>query len=296
MRIQEIKDPRFLKKYNEKELNELCTDIRKFIINSVSKTGGHLASNLGVVELTVALHYVFTSPYDKFIFDVGHQSYTHKILTGRADKFNTLRQYGGMSGFQKRDESIHDPFESGHTSTSIAAALGFAYVRDLNKEKNDVIAIIGDGSLTGGLAFEALNNIENLNTKVIIVLNDNSMSISKNVGGLSKFLKKIRISNSYDLAKKGYKGVLIKTSIGTKIYNLSSKIKEKFKRKINDNIFTNLDIDYIGPIDGHNIKELIKAFKKAKNSKKSILIHVVTKKGKGYKPAEINSSTWHGVG
>lgn len=296
MKIQEIKDPKFLKKYNEKQLNELCTDIRKFIIDSVSKTGGHLASNLGVVELTVALHYVFTSPYDKFIFDVGHQSYTHKILTGRADRFNTLRQYGGMSGFQKRDESVHDPFESGHTSTSIAAALGFAYARDLNKEKNDVIAIIGDGSLTGGLAFEALNNIENLNTKVIIILNDNSMSISKNVGGLSKFLKKIRISNSYDLAKKGYKGVLVKTSIGTKIYNLSSKIKEKFKKKINDNIFTNLDIDYIGPIDGHNIKELIKAFRKAKNSKKSILIHVVTKKGKGYKPAEINSSTWHGVG
>lgn len=296
MEIQEIKDPKFLKKYNEKELNGLCSKIREFIIDNVSKTGGHLASNLGAVELTVALHYVFTSPQDKFIFDVGHQSYTHKILTGRAEKFNTLRQFGGIAGFQRREESIHDPFEAGHSSTSIAASLGFAYVRDLNKEKNDVIAIIGDGSLTGGLAFESLNNIQNINSKIIIVLNDNSMSISKNVGGLSEFLRKVRTSNSYNFAKRGYKGVLTKTYIGTKIYDLTHKIKEKFKKRINDNIFTNLEIDYLGPIDGHNMHDLIKAFKKAKTSKKSILIHVITKKGKGYKPAELNSSSWHGVG
>ena len=295
MNLQDIKDPKFLKKYNDKQLDDLCEQIRKFIIENISKTGGHLSSNLGAVELTVALHYVFSSPYDKFIFDVGHQSYTHKILTGRANKFNTLRQYGGLSGFQKREESVHDPFEAGHSSTSIAAALGFAYARDLNKEKNEVIAIIGDGSLTGGLALEALNNVENINSKIIIVLNDNSMSISKNVGGLSNFLKKVRISNSYEYASKKYKGFLTKTSFGTKIYHLSYKLKERFKKRINDNIFTNLDIDYIGPIDGHNIKQLIKAFKKAKNSKKSILIHVVTTKGKGYKPAEINSSSWHGV-
>lgn len=295
MKIQDIKDPKFLKKYKENELKDLCTDIRNFIIESVSKTGGHLSSNLGAVELTVCLHYVFNSPYDKFIFDVGHQSYTHKILTGRANKFETLRQFGGISGYQKIEESIHDPFEAGHTSTSIAAALGFAYARDLNKEKNDVIAIIGDGALTGGLALEALDNISNINSKIIIVLNDNSMSISKNVGGLSEFLGKIRMSYSYDFASKKYKGVLTKTKLGTHIYNATYKVKEKFKKRINDNLFTSLNIDYLGPVDGHNVHDLIKAFKKAKNSKKSILIHVITTKGKGYKPAELNSSTWHGV-
>ena len=294
--IKDIKNPEFLKKYNIEQLNALCSDIRKFLIENLSKTGGHLASNLGAVELSVALHYVFNSPKDKMIFDVGHQSYTHKILTGRADKFNTLRQLGGISGYQKREESAHDPFEAGHSSTSIAAALGFAYSRDLNKEKHEVIAIIGDGALTGGLAFEALNNVDTLKSKVIIILNDNTMSISENVGGLSKFLKKVRISYSYDKAKRKYKGVLGSSNIGNKIYNLTYKIKEKFKKRINDNIFTNLNIDYLGPIDGHDMQELIKALKKAKNSKKSILVHIVTKKGKGYKPAEENSSAWHGVG
>lgn len=294
--IKDIKNPEFLKKYNIEQLNALCSDIRKFLIENLSKTGGHLASNLGAVELSVALHYVFNSPKDKMIFDVGHQSYTHKILTGRADKFNTLRQLGGISGYQKREESAHDPFEAGHSSTSIAAALGFAYSRNLNKEKYEVIAIIGDGALTGGLAFEALNNVDTLKSKVIIILNDNTMSISENVGGLSKFLKKVRISNSYDKAKRKYKGVLGSSNIGNKIYNLTYKIKEKFKKRINDNIFTNLNIDYLGPIDGHDMQELIKALKKAKNSKKSILVHIVTKKGKGYKPAEENSSAWHGVG
>ena len=296
MKITEIKDPKFLKKYNEKELNALCQDIRQFIIENLSKTGGHLASNLGIVELTVALHYVFDSPKDKMIYDVGHQSYVHKILTGRADKFDKLRQTDGISGFQKRSESPHDPFEAGHSSTSIAGALGFAYARDLDKKKNEVIAIIGDGSLTGGLALEALNNVDNLGSKVIIVLNDNAMSISQNVGGLSNFLKEIRMSKSYLNVKEEYKGILRKTKVGTKIYEATHDIKEKFKKKINDNIFTNLNIDYLGPIDGHDINELIKAFKKAKSSKKSILIHCITKKGKGYKPAEDNSSSWHGVG
>ena len=296
MKITEIKEPKFLKKYSIKELNTLCSDIREFVIDNLSKTGGHVASNLGIVELTVALHYVFDSPKDKIIFDVGHQSYIHKILTGRADKFKTLRQLGGISGYQKRVESEHDPFEAGHSSTSIAAALGFAYARDLNKEKNDVIAVIGDGSLTGGLAFEALNNIETLKSKVIIILNDNEMSISKNVGGLSIFLKKVRLSHYYENASRRYKNFLSKTKLGKKIFELSYNIKEKFKRRINDNIFTNLNIDYLGPVDGHNIEELIKALKKAKNSKKSILIHVLTKKGKGYLPAETNASAWHGVG
>ncbi|MCM1370385.1 MAG: 1-deoxy-D-xylulose-5-phosphate synthase [Clostridium sp.] len=295
MEIKNIKDPSFLKNYNKKQLENLCNDIRNFIIDNISQTGGHLASNLGVVELTVALHYVFDSSYDKFIFDVGHQSYTHKILTGRANLFSTLRQINGISGYQKRYESVHDPFEAGHSSTSIAASLGFAYARDLNNEKYDCIAIIGDGSLTGGLAFESLNNIQNLKSKIIIILNDNEMSISKNVGGLSEFLKNIRISNSYDFAKNKYKNFLSKTGVGTKVYNFSSKVKDKFKKKINHNIFTDLDIDYLGPIDGHNIKDLIRAFKKAKSSKKTILIHVITKKGKGYGPAELDSSTWHSV-
>ena len=296
MEITDIKDPEFLKKYSTNELKALCQKIREFLIKNISETGGHLASNLGIVELTVALHYVFNSPIDKFIFDVGHQSYIHKILTGRADKFSSLRKLGGIAGYQKRKESIHDPFEAGHTSTSIAAALGFAYARDLNKEKNDVIAIIGDGALTGGLAFEALNNIDTLNSKVIIVLNDNTMSISENVGGLSKCLKKIRLSNSYNTVRKSYANILSKTKIGKKLFELSYQIKEKFKRTINDNIFTNLNVDYLGPIDGHNIEELIKAFKKAKSSKKSIIIHTITKKGKGYLPAEENSNAWHGVG
>ena len=296
MKITDIKEPQFLKKYSINELNTLCQEIRDFIIKNLAETGGHVASNLGIVELTVALHYVFNSPVDKFIFDVGHQSYVHKILTGRADKFSSLRKLGGISGYQKRKESIHDPFEAGHTSTSIAAALGFAYARDLNKEKNEVIAIIGDGALTGGLALEALNNIDTLKSKVIIVLNDNEMSISKNVGGLSKCLQKIRLSNSYNTVRNSYTDILSKTKIGKKLFDITYKIKEKFKNKINDNIFTNLNIDYLGPIDGHNIEELIKAFKKAKSSKKSIIIHTITKKGKGYLPAEKNSSAWHGVG
>lgn len=296
MKITDIKSPKFLKNYSTNQLNTLCSDIREFLIDNLSETGGHLASNLGIVELTVAMHYVFDSPKDKMIFDVGHQSYIHKILTGRADKFASLRQLGGISGYQKRNESKHDPFEAGHSSTSIAAALGFAYARDLDNEKNDVIAIIGDGSLTGGLAFEALNNIETLKSKVIIILNDNEMSISKNVGGLSNFLKNVRLSHSYETASKSYKKFLTKTKLGKKLFDISYNIKEKFKRKINDNIFTNLNIDYLGPVDGHNIEELIRALKKAKNSKKSILVHVLTKKGKGYLPAETNASAWHGVG
>ena len=296
MEITDIKDPIFLKEYKRKDLDNLCIDIRKFLIDNLSKTGGHLASNLGIVELTVGLHYVFDSPNDKFIFDVGHQSYVHKILTGRADKFSSLRQFGGISGFQKRKESVHDPFEAGHSSTSIAAALGFAKVRDLDKKKNEVIAIIGDGSLTGGLALEALNNIDNLDTKVIIVLNDNTMSISENVGGMSKFLKNVRLNTSYNVCKSGYKVVLNKSKTGKKLYKFTHDVKEHFKNKINHNLFTNLNIDYLGPIDGHDIGEVISALKKAKSSKKSILVHVVTTKGKGYKPAEDDSSKWHGVG
>ena len=296
MDIKNISGPEFLKELDNKELAKLSESIREYIISNVSKTGGHLASNLGAVELTVALHSVFDSPKDKIIFDVGHQCYTHKILTGRANKFDTLRKLDSISGYQKRKESIHDPFEAGHSSTSIAAALGFAYARDLDNENNEVIAIIGDGSLTGGLAFEALNNIGNIKSKIIIVLNDNEMSISKNVGGMSEFLKNIRLSKSYGVAKTGYKKLLLKTKLGTKVYRATKEVKERIKDRLNDNLFTSLNIDYLGPIDGHDIKELKKAFKKAKESKETILVHVKTVKGKGYKPAEENCSSWHGVG
>ena len=296
MDIKNISEPEFLKDLDNNELSELSESIREYIIANVSKTGGHLASNLGAVELTVALHSVFDSPKDKIIFDVGHQCYTHKILTGRANKFDTLRKLDSISGYQKRKESIHDPFEAGHSSTSIAAALGFAYARDLDNGDNEVIAIIGDGSLTGGLAFEALNNIGNIKSKIIIILNDNEMSISKNVGGMSEFLKNIRLSKSYGAAKSGYKKLLLKTKLGTKIYRATKEVKERIKDRLNDNLFTSLNIDYLGPIDGHDIKELKKAFKKAKESKETILVHVKTIKGKGYKPAEENCSSFHGVG
>ena len=296
MDIKNISGPEFLKNLDNKELSRLSEKIREYIIANVSKTGGHLASNLGVVELTVALHSVFNSPKDKIIFDVGHQCYTHKILTGRANKFDTLRKLDSISGYQKRKESAHDPFEAGHSSTSIAAALGFAYARDLDNGDNEVIAVIGDGSLTGGLAFEALNNIGNIKSKIIIILNDNEMSISKNVGGMSEFLKNIRLSKSYGAAKTGYKKLLLKTKLGTKIYRATKEVKERIKDRLNDNLFTSLNIDYLGPIDGHDIKELKKAFKKAKESKETILVHVKTIKGKGYKPAEENCSSFHGVG
>ena len=296
MDIKNISGPEFLKDLDNNELSKLSESIREYIIANVSKTGGHLASNLGAVELTVALHSVFDSPKDKIIFDVGHQCYTHKILTGRANKFDTLRKLDSISGYQKRKESIHDPFEAGHSSTSIAAALGFAYARDLDNGDNEVIAIIGDGSLTGGLAFEALNNIGNIKSKIIIILNDNEMSISKNVGGMSEFLKNIRLSKSYGAAKTGYKRLLLKTKLGTKIYRATKEVKERIKDRLNDNLFTSLNIDYLGPIDVHDIKELKKAFKKAKESKETILVHVKTIKGKGYKPAEENCSSFHGVG
>ena len=296
MDIKNISGPEFLKELDNNELSKLSESIREYIISNVSKTGGHLASNLGAVELTVALHSVFDSPKDKIIFDVGHQCYTHKILTGRANKFDTLRKLDSISGYQKRKESIHDPFEAGHSSTSIAAALGFAYARDLDNGDNEVIAIIGDGSLTGGLAFEALNNIGNIKSKIIIILNDNEMSISKNVGGMSEFLKNIRLSKSYGAAKTGYKKLLLKTKLGAKIYRATKEVKERIKDRLNDNLFTSLNIDYLGPIDGHDIKELKKAFKKAKESKETILVHVKTIKGKGYKPAEENCSSFHGVG
>ncbi|MCD2345155.1 1-deoxy-D-xylulose-5-phosphate synthase [Clostridium guangxiense] len=289
--IEEIKD------MNNSKLNEFAKEIRNFLIHKVSKTGGHLASNLGVVELTLSLYKVFNFNEDKIIWDVGHQSYVHKILTGRKDKFDTLRQYGGISGFPKRKESPYDFFETGHSSTSLSAAAGFARARDLSNASYNVVAVIGDGALTGGMAFEALNDIGYRKTKVIIILNDNQMSISKNVGSVSKYLNKIRLDPKYNKIKEEVNEKLRKTSIGSEVANSIKKIKGGLKRIVVPGMFfEDIGIKYLGPIDGHNIGDLIDVISKAKEIKEPVIIHVITKKGKGYDYAEKNPNKFHGVG
>ncbi len=296
MDINAIKDPSFLKQMNIKELEDLAYDIRAFMIANISQTGGHLSSNLGVVELTMALHYVFDSPRDKIFFDVGHQCYTHKILTGRANDFSTLRKYNGLSGFQKRCESIHDVWEAGHSSTALSAAVGMALSRDLSNEKFDVIPVIGDASIVGGMSLEALNHLGSTNSKVIIILNDNQMSISQNVGGINDFLSKLRTSMTYNKAKQEYKEQIERTAFGRRVYRTTKRMKDFIKSHvIQDSIFTEFGVDYIGPIDGHDFKDLIRALTKAKNSEKSIVVHILTKKGKGYVYSENDiDGSWHG--
>ena len=298
MDIKDIKNPNFLKKLNTQQLNELAKDIRTFLLDTVSKTGGHLSSNLGVVELTIALHYCFNAPEDKLLFDVGHQCYTHKILTGRANKMSTMRKFGGISGFQKRVESKYDCFEAGHSSTSLPIALGMATARDLNKDKYNVVPIIGDGSLANGLSLEALNQIGFQKRKMIIVFNDNNMSISKNVGALSYSVSKLRNSSSYNNAKNSVKNILKQAKNGELIINTIHDIKERIKGSIIDaNVFDEFGIYYIGPVDGHNIDDLIKAFNLAKTKNVPVVVHCITKKGKGYKFCEEDSvGKWHGVG
>jgi len=298
MEIKKIENPRFLKQLNIDELNQLSQDIRDFLIENISKTGGHFSSNLGIVELTVALHYVFDSPKDKFLFDVGHQAYVHKILTGRAPMFNKLKKYGGMCGFQNRHESIHDPWEAGHSSTTISGATGLAIARDLKKENFEVISIIGDAALMSGESLEALNFLGGIDTKVIVILNDNNMSISRNVGGLSNFLSDVRMSYKYNQAKSNYTEILSQTAFGQKIFDVTKRVKDKVKRKILlDTPFSQFDLDYIGPVDGHNIEELIRALETVKNLDHSVVLHVLTKKGKGYEPAEKDrSGVYHSVG
>ena len=294
--LEKIEDPKFLATLNYDELDVLASDLRNKIIEVTSNLGGHLSSNLGSIELTIALHRVFDLSKDKVIFDVGHQSYAHKLLTGR--KLYNLRQENGISGFFKLDESKYDCYEAGHSSTSISAANGFAIARDLNKENYEVVAFIGDGSLNSGLAFEGLNSIAHSNHKVIIVINDNDMSISKPVGGLSKFLEDVSTSRRYNNFKHRYQRFFGKTKFGRVILRVSSAIKNFFKRLlVKGNIFTDLGYAYIGPIDGHNIKSIERALKRAKSTKKSVVIQAVTIKGKGYKPAEEDQSGyWHGVG
>lgn len=291
MEIGNIKNPLFLKKMSVFELEELSRDIRNFLIDKISITGGHLSSNLGIVDLTIAIHKVFNAPKDKIIFDVGHQSYTHKILTGRAHEFDKLRQYNGLSGFQKMSESIYDSYEAGHSSTSLSAALGYAIARDLDKKKHNVIAIIGDGSIGNGLAYEALNHIGSLNTKLIVILNDNEMSISKNVGAIHNTLDKIRSNFKNEKIKKvPYLGKKIKS--GTKL------IKESFKKIYMKEgyLFEEFGFTYYGPINGHDYDEMINYLEIAKKSNRPVLLHVITEKGKGYKYAESDiEGIWHGI-
>ncbi len=297
MYLEKVNYPEDLKKLDLKKLPILSDEIRKFLINAVSETGGHLSSNLGVVELTVALHYCFNCPKDKIVWDVGHQSYTHKILTGRKNEFSTLRKKDGLSGFPRIGESEYDTFSTGHSSTSIAVALGIAKARDLKRQNYNVLAVIGDGAMTGGLAYEALNNACKSNTKMVIILNDNQMSISPNVGAMSQYLSNLRTTQKYLNAKNDIQHKLNSMPvIGKPIYNFLDKTKNTVKHTIMpNNVFEALGIRYIGPVDGHDITQLVHVFNRIKNLKGPVLIHVMTKKGKGYKPAEINPSVYHGV-
>lgn len=298
MNLTDIKDPKFLKELDINQLNVLAKDIRSFILQTVSKTGGHLSSNLGVVELTIALHYCFNAPEDKILFDVGHQCYTHKILTGRAKQMSSMRSFGGISGFQKRKESVYDCFEAGHSSTSLPIALGMAAARDLNKENYNIIPVIGDGSLANGLSLEALNQIGFQKKRMIIVFNDNNMSITRNVGALSNSLNDLRNSVGYNNAKNAVKNILKHAERGESIINDIHNIKERIKNSIIDtNVFGQFGIYYIGPVYGHNFNELIRAFEIAKTKDMPVVVHCITKKGKGYKFCEHDDmGKWHGVG
>ncbi|MDF2877796.1 MAG: dxs [Clostridia bacterium] len=292
-----IDSPEDVKKLAVYELRQLAKEIRTFLVRSLSQTGGHLASNLGVVELTIALHYVFDSPKDKLIWDVGHQAYVHKLLTGRRKDFKTLRKIDGLSGFPKKKESAHDVFETGHSSTSISAALGMAVARDLKGEDHQVVAVIGDGALTGGMAFEALNNAGRGNTNLIVILNDNEMSISKNVGGLCKYLNKLRSSKDYLRVKEDVEGVLEQVPlVGGHVVNAIKRTKGSLKSLLIQNtLFEQIGVTYLGPINGHSYDELIAILENAKVMKGPVLIHVKTKKGKGYLAAEKKPSEFHGV-
>ena len=297
--LTEYDFPDDIKNMSLDELELLAVEIRDFLVDHVSKTGGHLASNLGVVELTIAMHKVFDSPEDKFIWDVGHQSYVHKILTGRAGDFDRLRETGGMSGFPKKKESEHDIYETGHASTSLSAACGIAAARDIKGEHYEVVPVIGDGSLTGGLAYEALNNIGSRKSKVIVILNDNGMSISKNIGGVSNHLSRLRTSSGYTKTKSRIKTAIGKIPvIGPALANGISGTKETIKYMLSPEgiFFEEIGFTYLGPVNGHDIRSLIDALSAAKQAEKPVLIHVITKKGKGYKIAEENPDRFHGIG
>ncbi|MGE5389728.1 MAG: 1-deoxy-D-xylulose-5-phosphate synthase [Deltaproteobacteria bacterium] len=296
--LENIDSPDNLKNLNLISLNELAAEIRSLLIDSVSRCGGHLASNLGVVELTIALHYVFNSPQDKLIWDVGHQSYVHKALTGRYREMDNLRQFGGLSGFPRCDESPHDAFNTGHSSTSISAAMGMALARDIQGEKHSVVAVIGDGALTGGMAFEALNHAGNLDRDLIVVLNDNEMSISRNVGAMSAYLNRLRTDPSYSRRKEGIESALNRIpAIGPNLARAAGKFKDTVKYMMVPGIlFEELGFTYIGLVDGHNLEELITVLSNVKKMKGPVLVHAITQKGQGYMPALEDPDRFHGIG
>lgn len=295
--LDRVNDPSDLKRIRQEDLNRLAAEIRSYLIDVVSETGGHLSSNLGVVELTIALHYVFDSPYDKLVWDVGHQSYVHKILTGRKEALKTVRQYEGLSGFNKRKESEHDCFDVGHSSTSISGALGYAVGRDIAKEGNSVVAVIGDGALTAGMAYEALNNASRLKSNFIVILNDNQMSIAKNVGGIAQYLDKIRTGSIYNEIKSDVHRVLDKVPyVGQPISRAVKDIKDGIKQMLVPGMFfEEMGYTYLGPIDGHSIAQTITVLKQARKIDGPVLVHLNTVKGKGYHHAEKNPTEFHGV-
>ena len=296
--LEKIHEPKDLRALNLTELKTLAQEIRQRMIDVVSENGGHLAPNLGVVELTIALHRVFNSPQDKLVWDVGHQTYVHKLLTGRLEKFPTLRQYKGLSGFPKRSESAHDCFETGHSSTSISAAVGFAKARDVLGEHHHVVAVIGDGAMTGGMAFEALNHAGHNETDIIVVLNDNEMSISPNVGAMASYLNRLRTDPAYDKRKEEIEDLLKRIPrIGSRVAKLAAKAKDSLKYLfVPGLIFEELGFTYLGPIDGHDQALLEEVLEQAKQKKGPVLVHVLTCKGKGYQPAAENPDVFHGVG
>lgn len=296
--LETINKPQELKKLSLEQLKLLAAEIRQLLICSVSKTGGHLAPSLGVVELTIAIHKIFNSPVDKIVWDVGHQAYVHKILTGRRSNFGTLRQFGGISGFPKRSENEHDSFGTGHSSTSISAALGMALARDIQGGKNHILAVIGDGALTGGQAYEALNHAGNAGTNMIVILNDNEMSIARNVGAMSEYLSKMRIEPKYTKVKQDIDFILRRIpAIGERVAKTVERLKDSLRYLlVPGELFEELGFTYIGPIDGHNLEMLTEVLQKAKSMQGPILIHVLTCKGKGYQPAECNPGKFHGVG
>lgn len=296
MLLDSIKGVNDIKNINPSDYPELAQEIRDFLIEKISRTGGHLGSNLGAVELTMALHLSLNLPEDKLIWDVGHQSYTHKLLTGRRDGFENLRKFGGMSGFPKRKESECDCFDTGHSSTSLSAGLGLVKARDIQGGTNTIVSVIGDGSLTGGMAYEALNNAAKLETNFIMVLNDNNMSISENVGGMSKYLNSIRTANAYLDIKEGVYNTLKEIPKGERFVEGIRKAKSSFKQLVVPGMmFEDMGITYLGPVDGHNIPAMLKVLQDAKRTRNAVLVHVITQKGKGYAPAERHPARFHGA-
>ncbi len=294
--LEKIKQPNDIKHISKADYKPLAREIRHFLVQKISRTGGHLASNLGTVELTMAMHLCCDFPHDQIVWDVGHQCYTHKILTGRQEGFDHLRQFGGLSGFPKREESDCDAFDTGHSSTSISVALGMAKARDIKGEAHRIFAVLGDGALSGGMAYEALNNAARLKSNLIIVLNDNQMSISKNVGGMSNYLGKIRTDKNYTGLKEDVEKALSQLPVGDRVANKIRGVKDLVKRVfIPGMLFEDMGLTYIGPIDGHNIGQMVTAFQNASQMNEAVIVHVCTKKGKGYRPAEQNPSRFHGI-